>query len=158
MARNTSRHEIAIENCQRKVPLRLQRFENFLRRCAKEIGLSRDAVFVRFVTDREMARLNGKYRRKPKTTDVLSFPSEQRTRPASLRRQARLTRGYFLGDIAISPVVARGNAQHLSRTFEQEICVLILHGLLHLLGYDHETDQGGMERVEAKLRRRLRLA
>lgn len=158
MARNTSRHEIAIENCQRKVPLPLTRFDNFLRRTTKEIGLHHDAAFVRFVTDREMTRLNGKFRRKPKTTDVLSFPSEQRQHPLSLRRQTRYLRGSFLGDIAISPAVARRNAQHFGRSFEQEICILILHGLLHLLGYDHETDQGDMERVEAKLRRRLRLA
>ena len=105
-----------------------------------------------------MARLNGKFRRKRKTTDVLSFPFEQRKPPLNLRRQAHFTRGSFLGDIAISPAVARSNAQRFGRTFEQEICILILHGLLHLLGYDHETDQGEMERVEAKLRRRLRLA
>ena len=158
MTRNTSRYEIAIENCQRKVPLRLTRFDNFLRRSTKEIGLRRDAAFVRFVSDREMARLNGKYRKKPKTTDVLSFPSEQRKRPTSLRQQARSTCGSFLGDIAISPVVARRNAQRFGRPFEQEICILILHGLLHLLGYDHEIDHGEMERVEAKLRRLLRLA
>jgi probable rRNA maturation factor len=158
VARNTSRHEIAIENCQRKVPLPLTRFDNFLRRSTKEIGLRNDAAFVRFVTEREMARLNGEFRRKQKTTDVLSFPSESRRHPVSLRRQARSVRGSFLGDIAISPSVACRNAQHFGRSLEQEICILILHGLLHLLGYDHETDQGEMERVEAKLRRRLRLA
>lgn len=158
MARNTRRREIAIENCQRKVPLQLKRFDNFLRRCTKQIGLRRDAAFVRFVTDLEMARLNGKYRRKSKTTDVLSFPSEERKKPVSLRRWTKDLRGSFLGDIAISPAVARRNAQRFGRTSEQEICILILHGLLHLLGYDHETDRGEMERVEAKLRRRLRLA
>jgi probable rRNA maturation factor len=158
VARNTSRHEIAIENCQRKIPLRLAQFDNFLRRSTKEIGVHHDAAFVRFVTDREMARLNGKYRKKPKTTDVLSFPSEQRKRPTGLCSQVRSIGGSFLGDIAIAPTVARRNAQEFGRTFEHEICILILHGLLHLLGYDHETDQGEMERVEAKLRRRLRLA
>ena len=64
----------------------------------------------------------------------------------------------FLGDIAISPVVARRNACSLGRSLSGEIHVLILHGVLHLLGYDHETDRGEMDRVEGRLRRRLGLA
>jgi probable rRNA maturation factor len=63
----------------------------------------------------------------------------------------------FLGDIAISPVVARSNAKAFNRTMSEEICVLMVHGLLHLLGYDHETDRGEMERVESTLRSRLGL-
>jgi probable rRNA maturation factor len=66
--------------------------------------------------------------------------------------------GSFLGDIAISPTVARRNAKTYGRTVSEEILILILHGVLHLLGYDHETDRGEMERVEATLRRRLRLS
>ena len=66
-------------------------------------------------------------------------------------------RGSFLGDIAISPVVACQNAKRFGRTMTEEICILMLHGVLHLLGYDHETDRGEMERVEARLRRRLGL-
>jgi probable rRNA maturation factor len=64
----------------------------------------------------------------------------------------------FLGDIAISPAVARRNAYSLGRSLSGEIRVLILHGVLHLLGYDHETDRGEMDRVEGRLRRRLGLA
>jgi len=64
----------------------------------------------------------------------------------------------FLGDIAISPAVARRNAYSLGRSLSREIHVLILHGVLHLLGYDHETDRGEMDRVEGRLRRRLGLA
>jgi probable rRNA maturation factor len=63
----------------------------------------------------------------------------------------------FLGDIAISPATARRNAKMLGRTMASELQVLILHGVLHLLGYDHETDRGQMDRVEARLRRRLGL-
>lgn len=149
--------EITIENCQAKVRVGLGVFETFLRRVRKEMGLGRNAVFVRFVTDREMARLNEKYRKKAKTTDVLSFPSEERERPGGLQRRVKALRGEFLGDVAISPVVAGRNADRFGRTFEEEICVLMLHGVLHLLGYDHDTDRGEMERVEMKLRRRLRL-
>ncbi len=64
----------------------------------------------------------------------------------------------YLGDLAIAPVVARRNARRFRRTFENEMRVLILHGMLHLLGYDHETDEGQMERYEMRLRRRLKLA
>ena len=69
--------------------------------------------------------------------------------------RARKHRGAFLGDIAISPVVARRNARALGRKLPEELQILILHGVLHLLGYDHEADRGEMERVEMRLRRRL---
>jgi probable rRNA maturation factor len=64
----------------------------------------------------------------------------------------------YLGDIAIAPAVARRNALRLGRTFEREMRILILHGVLHLMGYDHETDQGQMTRRENRLRGELGLA
>ncbi len=146
-----------LEDAQNAVRLQLLRFESFLHDVNREIGLSPDSCFIRFVTDAEMIRLNRTFRHKPRTTDVLSFSSESRTKPVSLRRRARSLRGQFLGDIAISPRVARRNAQAYGRMLTEEICILMLHGILHLLGYDHETDRGEMERVETKLRRRLGL-
>jgi probable rRNA maturation factor len=65
--------------------------------------------------------------------------------------------GHSLGDIAISPATARRNAKKLGRTLPSELQILILHGVLHLLGYDHETDNGQMTRVENRLRRKLGL-
>lgn len=156
--RKAERDFILMENCQRTVRLRMAPLERFLRRANREIGLGAGSTFVRFVTDAKMARLNQAFRKKAKTTDVLSFPSEERSRPAGLRRQVNDLRGTFLGDIAISPVVAKRNAESFGRTFEEEVCILMLHGILHLLGYDHESDGGEMERVEQRLRRRLRLA
>jgi probable rRNA maturation factor len=147
----------AIENAQQDVGLELAGLERFLLRVNRELGLHPRSVFVRFVADTEMARLNRTFRKKPRTTDVLSFPSETRSRPAGLRRLTRALRGSFLGDIAISPVVASRNAKRFGRTMTEEICILMLHGVLHLLGYDHETDRGEMERVETMLRRRLGL-
>jgi len=64
---------------------------------------------------------------------------------------------HFLGDIAISPATARRNAKKLGRTLPDELQILILHGVLHLLGYDHETDNGQMTRIENRLRRKLGL-
>jgi len=147
-----------VQNHQRKVRLNLSVYGRFHQRILREFRLLPDSAAVCFVTDAEMKRLNTIYRKKRKTTDVLSFPSEPHTRPARLHARARALRGTFLGDIAISPGVARHNAKRFHRTLEQEICILMLHGLLHLLGYDHETDRGEMEHLELKLRRRLGLA
>lgn len=155
--KRTKPAERAIENRQRGVRVDLASLETFFRKTVRQIGLRFARASVCFITDREMARLNGKYRRKNRTTDVLSFPSEERTKPRTLRQATAALRGEFLGDIAISPKVARKNAKLFGRTTTEEIRVLLLHGILHLMGYDHENDRGEMGRVEAKLRRRLRL-
>jgi len=152
------RQSSSLGNCQKRVRLPLQELERFLARIKRELKLGHGAVFVRFITDAEMLGLNHRFRNKPKTTDVLSFPSETRTCPKALRRRTMELQGSFLGDIAISPVVARRNAKAFGRSMSEEICILMLHGVLHLLGYDHETDRGEMERVEARLRRRLGLS
>ncbi len=110
--------------------------------------LKSSSVAIAFVTDAEIARLNRIYRKKNKPTDVLSFPAQT---------GKHIDKKKFLGDIAIAPAVARKYAKKNRRTLENEICILILHGILHLLGYDHETDQGQMDRIERKLRRKLRL-
>ena len=86
-----------------------------------------------------MRSLNRDFRHKDKPTDVLSFPSDDG------------------GDIAISLSIARRNARSLGHPFEDEIKVLLLHGLLHLKGYDHERDNGRMVRREEALRRKLGL-
>ena len=147
-----------VQNHQRKVRLNLSVYDRFHHRILREFRLLPDSAAIHFLTDAEMKRLNQTFRKKPTTTDVLSFPSEERARPARLRARAKALRGTFLGDIAISPAVACRNAKAFGRTLEQEICILMLHGLLHLLGYDHETDRGEMEHLELKLRRRLGLA
>lgn len=157
-ASRRARHPSNIQNAQTRVKLSLPTVERFFTRMNREVGLQPGAAFVRFVTDGEMKRLNARFRHKPKITDVLSFPSETRTTPNSLKRRTMELPGTFLGDIAISPTVARRNAKVFGRSISEEICVLLLHGVLHLLGYDHETDRGQMERVEAKLRRRLGLS
>lgn len=148
-----------IENHQRAIRVLLPPLEKFLQRTKREIGLRGDCVAVRLIDDAQMTRLNHMYRGKKKSTDVLSFPAEkQQRRPGSLAQQVRKARGKFLGDIAISPAIARRNAKLLGRTLPQELQVLILHGLLHLLGYDHEADRGEMEGIELRLRRRLGIA
>jgi probable rRNA maturation factor len=148
-----------ILNRQRSVRIARRPLEEFLRSVASALGLSESSVTVCFVSDAEMARMNETFRKKQGPTDVLSFPAEARKRPIALRRKAA-PRGApaYLGDIAISAATARRNAARFGRTLPAELRILILHGVLHLLGYDHETDRGQMDRMEVKLRRRLRLA
>ncbi len=105
----------------------------------------RGEVNVVVTTDREMRDLNRCFRGQDKTTDVLSFPAL----PDRIND--------FAGDIVISAPVARQNARRLEHAVVSEIKILILHGVLHLAGHDHERDHGEMARKEAHLRKRLRL-
>jgi probable rRNA maturation factor len=95
----------------------------------------------------EIRELNRDYRGKDAPTDVLSFPAGE-----VARRSAA-----FLGDVAISIRHAREQARTLGHTVEEEIGILMLHGVLHLMGMDHETDRGQMRRAEARWRKRLGL-
>jgi probable rRNA maturation factor len=154
-APRAAREVAAIENHQRAVRVQVRALELFLQRVKDELDLRGDCVAVRLIGDAEMARLNGKYRGEKHPTDVLSFPDEEKRPPVLRGDPTRKHRGAFLGDIALSPVVARRNARALGRKLPEELRILILHGVLHLLGYDHEVDRGEMERVEMRLRRRL---
>jgi probable rRNA maturation factor len=140
---------VKILNNQKRVPLTTPPFEKFAKKSLRQLNLNSDSIAIAFVTDTEIARLNKIYRRKNKPTDVLSFPAQSAKRP---------NKNKFLGDIAIAPAVARRYSKKNGRSLESEICILILHGILHLLGYDHEADQGQMDRIEYKLRRKLGLA
>jgi probable rRNA maturation factor len=149
-----------ILNRQRAARLTRRPLELFLRRIWDELGLEGSDVTICLVSDAEIARMNEVFRRKKGPTDVLSFPTNRRklvTIPIRRGRRNFLNRKY-LGDVAISPATARRSAKTYGRTLGNEIRILILHGVLHLLGYDHETDRGAMNRLEQKLRRRLGLA
>ena len=145
-------------NRQRAARLARPPLESFLRRVKNELGLEEAGLTVRLVSDAEISRMNETFRKKKGPTDVLSFPMVARRRPVRLRRGSRTVRaGEYLGDIAISPATAKRYAKKNGRKLSSELQVLILHGVLHLLGYDHETDRGEMERIERKLRMRLGL-
>jgi len=147
-----------IVNRQRAERLARRPLESFLRRVKSELGLQEAGLTVCLVSDTEIARMNEKFRKKKGPTDVLSFPTVARRRPVRLRRGSRPVRpGEHLGDIAISPSTARRYAKKNGRTLSSELQVLILHGVLHLLGYDHETDHGQMDKIEQKLRKRFGL-
>jgi probable rRNA maturation factor len=152
-----------ILNRQRAVRVARRPLELFLARVKQALALGEADVSICLVSDTEIARMNAAFRKKKGPTDVLSFPAIQRRAPVSLPQRQKTRRAptsktdVFLGDIAISPAAARRNAEKLGRTLADELQVLILHGVLHLLGYDHETDRGQMDRVEGRLRRRLGL-
>jgi len=118
--------------------------QRFLRRAQREAELPGE-VNVRITSDSEMRRLSRRYRGKDKATDVLSFPPLQN----GTKRLA--------GDIAISADIARANSRELGHSFDDEVKILLLHGLLHLAGHDHESDNGEMSRLEQKLRAKLKL-
>ncbi len=149
----------AVNNRQRAVRLARRPLESFLRRVQEEVGIPSAGVTVCLVSDAEIARLNETFRKKKGPTDVLSFPMLVRRKPVRLRPGSPTVKaGEYLGDIAISPATARRFARKNGRKLSSELQVVILHGVLHLLGYDHETDRGEMDRVERKLRKRLGLA
>ena len=149
-----------ILNQQHDVRVALRPLESFFRRVQRELGLKHSDVTICLLSDRAMARLNHNFRKKSGPTDVLSFPAVARRKPMRLRGRSHAAnsgaRGY-LGDIAISPATARRYAKKQDRALTSELRVLILHGVLHLLGYDHETDRGEMDAIEQKLRKRFGL-
>ena len=138
-----------ILNRQKRVRVGLSSLEKFVRKVKRELHLDGREVSICLVSDAEMARLNKKYRKQNKPTDVLSFPSADAA--------GRNCGAELFGDIAIAPQVAQRNAKRYGRTLPDELRILILHGVLHLMGYDHESDSGQMERREKLLRRRLGL-
>ncbi|HTD52608.1 MAG TPA: rRNA maturation RNase YbeY, partial [Thermoanaerobaculia bacterium] len=109
---------------------------------ASRLSPSGPELSVLFCGDTRMRALNRHYRRKDRTTDVLAFPGG----------------GGALGDIVISLPYASREARRRGEGRAQELDRLLLHGYLHLLGYDHEVDDGQMDRLESKLRRRLGLS
>jgi probable rRNA maturation factor len=135
---------------------------------------ARGSVGIAMVSDARIRQLNQRFRGIDRVTDVLSFPTESYTSPRRTLRTQRSRKSKpiqeepdfssvspvssvvenFLGDIVIARGVARRQARAARHSERTEIRVLALHGLLHLLGYDHERDDGLMRRVEGRLRRK----
>jgi probable rRNA maturation factor len=150
----------AILNRQRTIRVAVGPLQKFLVRARRALRLPAASITVCLVTNSEMAKWNRAYRHKSGPTDVLSFPADDEPPQRGRRKRPfrRSTARNYFGDIAIAPAVARRNARRFGRTFSQELRILILHGMLHLMGYDHETDTGQMDRREHRLRRQLGLA
>jgi probable rRNA maturation factor len=138
---------IEVVNRQRKLPIDCEQWIDFVTRATTVLPVTVTGVTVAFVSDSAMRELNRRWRRKRGTTDVLSFPAKQ----DEFEKQEETS----LGDIVISAQQAARQAAENDLTFGDEIAQLILHGLLHLCGYDHESDKGEMNRLEIRLRRKL---
>jgi len=138
---------IEVVNRQRKMPLDCERWRAFVEKTWQVLPTKAEGVTLSFVSDRAMRELNRLWRHKQGTTDVLSFPAEQ--------DEFEKAEGSSLGDVVISVEQAARQARENGLTLEQEIAQLILHGLIHLCGYDHSTDDGSMNKLELRLRRKL---
>lgn len=133
---------LVLLNRQRRRPVSAARLRAVLAGAARALGC-RGELAVLVCADARIRSLNRRYRRKDQPTDVLSFPG-----PGGEQG---------IGDVVISAETAERNARGAGRPPARELERLALHGLLHCLGYDHETDDGRMDRLEARLRRRLGL-
>lgn len=163
-----------ILNHQDKYVVNTSRLGEYVVELRRAFRLGRRDYNVCLLDDREIRRLNSIYRGKESATDVLSFPwnaqqgpprsraRTERIRPRHARQGAKervaLEFKNFLGDIVISVDTAKRNARKEGHSTLNEVRWLILHGLLHLLGYDHESDRGEMTKLELALRSRLGIA
>lgn len=120
--------------------------EDLLPRLGRAVGRDASALSILLTDDESMRDFNRRFRRVDATTDVLAFPAEAGDDEES---------GHYLGDLVISVERAAEQARELGHALEAEVEVLALHGVLHLLGHDHETDDGEMRRLEAELARQL---
>ncbi len=118
----------------------------FFRDLIARLGLENVELALLVIRDDRMRELNSRYRHKKETTDVLSFPNQAPTPPGEARH---------LGDIAISLDRAKQQAQQIGHSLAREIRFLGMHGLLHLMGYDHETDNGKMHELQTQLKQDL---
>ena len=131
---------IEVVNRQRRLQIDTRAWSNFATRALAAIGENESSATIAFVSDKKIRELNRQFRGIDKATDVLSFPSDGPDE---------------LGDVAVSVDTAAAQAKENGLKFDEEIAQLILHGLLHLSGYDHETDNGEMNRLELRLRKKL---
>lgn len=135
-----------VVNLQRKVKVQSDDFRSFVKACDSIDEAAGKTFSIAFISDRRMKELNQFFRGKDTTTDVLSFPHEPDEFDSDKTN---------LGDIVISAEQAQRQAKENGLTLDDEIKQLILHGILHLCGYDHETDNGEMNAREIELRDKL---
>lgn len=136
---------LVVRNLQRRYKVDSRALRSFVAEVASAVGATDRSATLALVGDTRIRELNRDYRGYDKPTDVLSFAARHEYEPD------------YLGDIVISVETAHRQARRRRSSLKRELKVLALHGFLHLLGYDHETDHGEMRRVEYRLRRRFRI-
>ena len=141
MASRTDSSAAWWKNRQRTIVFDEKEFDRFVQSIGRQVARGQEFAIV-IGSDESLRDANRRFRGKRAVTDVLSFPDGENGR---------------LGDILISAAQAARQAARFGHNVEDELKILALHGLLHLLGYDHETDDGRMRRVEKRWRRKLGL-
>lgn len=142
-----------VVNRQRLTRIDVQRIASLADSTLGAVGRAGTSLSVVFVRDRAMRKLNCKYRGQDRTTDVLSFAAGDDL--AGADQSSFIGEATFLGDIVVSVDTARQQSSEAGHSLSRELDELVMHGVLHLCGYDHETDGGEMNRVELRLRRKL---
>lgn len=142
---------IEVVNRQRLARVDANRVARLAEAALAAVGKTGSSVTVAFVRDRTIRDLNRRFKGSDRATDVLSFPRANAD-DQDLREPGV---GDFLGDIVVSTDSALGQASKAGLSFEREVDELVMHGVLHLCGYDHENDHGEMNRLERRLRRKL---
>jgi probable rRNA maturation factor len=132
---------VHIRNLQRKYTIDTSTCRRILERVAIMTRAGKTEFSVIFASEKRLHQLNLRYRHLDKSTDVLSFPD------GDVGESGRI----YLGDVVISPEVAERNARLYGTSLEAEFTMLLVHGFLHLLGYDHESDRGEMMRLQDEL-------
>lgn len=145
---------IEVLNRQRLKPVNKIQAARLSRQVLDRIGREDVTLTITFIRDRAMRILNRDYRKIDKPTDVLSFAYHEASEDFGDEFISDESERH-LGDVVISVETAERYAAELGLTFDLEIEHLIIHGTLHLAGYDHETDNGEMNRLERKLRKEL---
>lgn len=140
---------IQVINRQRRGKIKAKDWREFAAKALQAISKDDKDVTIVFVSDDAIRKLNHQFRGKNQATDVLSFTSAHE--PFEMAEQEHL------GEVVISVQRAAAQAKDNGLSVDNELKQLILHGLLHLAGYDHETDRGEMNRLELKLRQKLEI-
>jgi len=136
--------EILINNAQTEYPLEIQTFRNRLEIIMAELELANSELSVLFTDDPGIQDLNREYREKDQTTDVLSFPQDE---------EAENGEGQILlGDVVVSVETAARQAEDHHLSLEEELILLLIHGILHLMGYDHERSPQEAQIMKDKTR------
>lgn len=141
---------IEVVNRQRAKTVEVKRAAQLARAVLNRIGEPEAVLTISFIRDPQMRQLNRDYRGLDEPTDVLSFAYHEAEEALEVAELA-----HHLGDLVISVETAERYAGELGLSFAREIEHLVIHGVLHLAGYDHETDHGEMNRLERRLRKQL---
>jgi probable rRNA maturation factor len=138
----TRRLEVVLQNAGRYPELEPAALRHWLEELVGAVAPQAESLSVRLCGDRPMRAMNRDFRGHDQVTDVLSFPGDDAVEPG------------HLGDVVVCVAQARRQASSRGERLEREMKTLLLHGVLHCMGHDHERDDGEMERLERKLRRR----